>query len=295
MSQSHTSNEDEDLPPVTLVPATQFTLEELTEAYNQTRIDYIVPMPMNVSRLQEYIRNYDVNLEYSAVAVSGGEILALAMLGLRPGHTWITRLGVIPGRRRAGVGEMLMRYLIEQSCSQDVDYVLLEVIKNNVPAHRLFVKLGFYEVRELLVIRRPPGPPKQEIEPYAVQLLGYQKAVESLHQRRSTPSWLDETASLVNAGNLSALRVELNSGARGWLVYQNTVFQLGRLVLQTEAGDPYEVGRAIAHALHSYHPTQDTKSENLPVKDPHWQALQSMNYLESFRRIEMRLDFKKHS
>jgi hypothetical protein len=30
---------------IELVPASQFTLDELTAAYNQTRVDYIVPMP----------------------------------------------------------------------------------------------------------------------------------------------------------------------------------------------------------------------------------------------------------
>ncbi|MBN1487443.1 MAG: GNAT family N-acetyltransferase [Anaerolineae bacterium] len=280
------------LPPVELIPASEFKLEELTDAYNRSRVDYIVPMPMNIARLQEYIRNYDVNLELSVVALVEGDILALSMLGVRPDHTWITRLGVIPGRRRSGTGERMMRYLIEESRHLQVDYITLEVIQNNIPAYRLFRKLHFEEVRDLLIVRRPPGKPKEDINPYAVQLLGYQKAVELLHQRSSLASWLDETPSLVNAGNLSALRVELDDGSRGWLVYQNTVFQLGRLVLQTEVGDPYHVGRALIHALHSYHPMQDTKSENLPPEDLHWEAMQSMGYLESFRRIEMRLDLK---
>ncbi len=37
-------------PPCELVPASAYTVEALTEAYNQTRVDYIVPMPMNPAR-----------------------------------------------------------------------------------------------------------------------------------------------------------------------------------------------------------------------------------------------------
>jgi len=33
---------------------------------------------------------------------------------------------------------------------------MLEVIKNNIPAYQLFLKLGFYEVGEMLVLRHPP-------------------------------------------------------------------------------------------------------------------------------------------
>lgn len=282
--------EVDDSHPLELAPASQFTFETMTDAYNQTRVDYIVPMPMNVARLREYVRNYDIDLEASAVALAGEQILGLAMLGVRGSHAWITRLGVLPASRRRGTGQALMEYLIEQARRREVDFVLLEVIKDNVPAHRLFRKLGFREVRDLLVLRRPPGLPAAGVEPYEAQVLDYQQALALLEQRRSTPSWLDEAPSLRNAGNLAALRVELAGGGQGWLVYQNTVFQLGRLVLQTEAGDPYQVATALLHALHTRHPAQDTKTENLPTGDPHWPALRDFGYLETFRRIEMRLD-----
>ncbi len=55
-----TSSLPEVLPPLLMRPASAFPLEALTDAYNQTRIDYIIPMPMNVTRLREYIHNYDV-------------------------------------------------------------------------------------------------------------------------------------------------------------------------------------------------------------------------------------------
>jgi hypothetical protein len=183
-----------------------------------------------------------------------------------------------------------MEHLIAQSIRLQVPYIILEVIKNNMPAHQLFLKLGFREVRELLVVRRAPTPLDGQNCSYTAQVLNYHQAVELLRQRQSTPSWLDETPSLINAGNLHALRVELETGDRGWLVYQHTVFQLGRLVLQTEVGDPHQVGLALFDAVHRRHPVLDTKSENLPADDPHWPAMQSLGYLESFCRIEMRLD-----
>jgi GNAT superfamily N-acetyltransferase len=279
-----------DEPSVRLLSAIQFTYNELVTAYNQTRVDYIVPMPMNAARLQEYVHTYDVDLELSCVAMEDEHVLGLAMLGVRPGHTWVTRLGVLPVKRRRGTGQLLMECLIEQARNLDVGYVTLDVIKHNDPALRLFLKLGFREMRELMVIRRPPGPPANGIGPYKVNLLDYHHAVALLHQRRAIPSWLDERESLINAGNLAALRVELPTGDWGWLVYQKTVFQLARLVLQTEAGDPHRVGLALTHALHTLHPALDTKSENLPINSPQWPAMQEMGYIESFRRIEMQLD-----
>src|ERR1051326_8900364 len=87
-----------------LIPASHFTIEQLTAIYNQTRVDYLVPMPMNAARLLEYIQTYDIDLEHSLVALQHDQLLGVAMLGVRNDRAWITRLGVIPTTRRTGVG-----------------------------------------------------------------------------------------------------------------------------------------------------------------------------------------------
>ena len=78
-----------------LVPANHFTYEQLVDAYNQTRIDYVVPMPMNVARMREYSRVYDIDLARSVVALEDNIMQGLGMLGVRDNRTWITRLGVL--------------------------------------------------------------------------------------------------------------------------------------------------------------------------------------------------------
>lgn len=277
---------------IDLLPANAFTYEELTDAYNHTRVDYMVPMPMNVNKLREYVETYDVDMDASAVAIDGNEILGLAMLGVRKKRAWITRLGVIQRNRRQGTGETLVNHLIGQARKKELDYIVIEVIKNNIPAHTLFKKKGFKETRELLVLRRPPGAPTVEAPKAKITAIGYNGAVELLKKRVSKPSWLDEKESLVNAGNLEAFYATLEDGSEGWLVYQNTVFQLGRLVIQTEKGNPQNVARALLCHLHSQHPAQDTKTENLPLNDPHWPVFKQMGYIEMFLRIEMVLNLK---
>ena len=269
-----------------LIPASTFTYEELTEAYNHTRIDYIVPMPMNAAKLREYVETYDVDMDASAVAIDGNEILGLGLLGVRKKRAWITRLGVIRNNRRRGTGRGLVEHLIEQAREREATYVILEVIENNVPAYELFAQQGFKETRDLLVLRRPPreleADPTLEITP-----LDGKDVFDLLKQRRSKPSWLDEYESLVNAGQMAAFQAILPDDSQGWLAYQNTMFHLTRLVIQTEAGDPLEVGRALLRELHARYPFQDTKIENLSADDPHWPAFKEMGYIVSFRRNEL--------
>jgi ribosomal protein S18 acetylase RimI-like enzyme len=280
---------------ITLIPASAFSFEELTEAYNHTRVDYLVPMPMNSRKLKEYVENYDIDMDASAVAVDGNEVLGLAMLGVREKRAWLTRLGVIRSNRRRGTGTILVDHLLDQAHQKQVDYVILEVIKDNAAAHHLFLKKGFALTRELLVLSRPPSQvaPPLDLPKANAEFLNSGEASLLLEQRQSRPSWVDEKESLLNAGNLSAIKVSLANGGQGWLVYQNSLFQISRLVIQTEAGNPVEVGRTLLYHLHQRHPFQDTKTENLPADDPHWPAFKAMGYMILFPRLELILPFNQ--
>jgi ribosomal protein S18 acetylase RimI-like enzyme len=100
---------------IKLIPAKRFNIDELTAIYNQTRVDYMIPMPMNAARLAEYVFTYDVDLEHSLVAMQGDDLRGVAMLGVRKDRAWLTRLGVIPSTRRGGVGEALTAGIMEQA------------------------------------------------------------------------------------------------------------------------------------------------------------------------------------
>lgn len=272
---------------VKLIPASQFTLDELTGIYNQTRVDYMVPMPMNAARLAEYISVYDVDLEHSLVAMQGDELRGVAMLGVREGRAWITRLGVIPTTRRSGVGEALMVGLLEQAEKLNIQFDMLEVIKNNTPAHTLFLKLGFYEIGELLVLRRSPVIPPTDPVVADAQRLDRHEALTLVGRDRGTQPWTNQSEALFNAREVSGLHLTLADGSRGWLVYQRQKFTLTRFIYKTEVGDPVKLAYAFLSHLHHQYPRLDTHIENIQINDPHLPAFYQMGYVESFRRIEM--------
>lgn len=270
-----------------LVPASSFTIQQLTAIYNQTRVDYLVPMPMNEARLAEYIRNYDVDLEHSMVAVSDGQMLGVAMLGVREDRAWLTRLGVVPNTRRSGVGRALCEALLDQAENLGIRFHMLEVIKNNVPAHSLFLKLGFYEVGDLLVLRRSPIIPPPDPVIADAQRLDRMEALDLVAQDRGTQPWTNQSESLSNASEVSGLRLTLLDGSTGWLVYQRQKFLLTRFAFKTQSGDPVDMARAFLSHLHHQYPRLDTHLENIQVHDPHLPAFFEAGYVESFQRIEM--------
>lgn len=271
---------------IQLVPASSFSIEQLVAAYNQTRVDYLVPMPMNAARLAEYIHMYDVDLDCSQVAIDGDQILGLAMLGVRPGRTWITRLGVLPVKRRRGMGEALMRALLDATDQLQINCTSLEVIKHNTPAHTLFLKLGFSETRELLVLRRPPGPPT-EIPVAEVAWLDRAEALALLKTRSSAAAWTNETRSFRQVEDVLGLSLRLPDGSTGWLVFERQKFILSHFVMLTIQGNALAVCRALLAHLYQRYPDLDTHAENIPVDDPHLPAFFETRFVESFRRIEM--------
>ena len=274
-------------PSILLTPASKFTIQELTDIYNRTRVDYLVPMPMNAARLEDYIRTYDVDLEHSLVATHEGGCLGVAMLGIRKDRAWVTRLGVIPDTRRRGTGMALTAGLLVQAEDLGIGFTMLEVIKNNEPAHQLFLKLGFYEVGELLVLRRSPTiPPPVPIVADA-QRLDRAEALDLVGRDRGTQPWTNQSETLFNAQDVSGLRLTLADGSRGWLVYQRQKFTLTRFAFKTETGDPVTMACAFLSHLHYQYPRLDTQLENIQVDDPHLPAFYKMGYVESFRRIEM--------
>lgn len=274
------------------VATSHYDYAELAEIYNQARTDYIVPMPMSARKMQEYVEQYDIDLERSAVAIDidDEEPNGICMLGVRGDRTWITRLGVIPVRRRRKAGEFLMRVLLDVSRQMNARLVQLEVIKGNEPAYRLFRKLGFEETRELLVIRRPPGSPAPEALPeMTVTELNEDEIHACLDEREPGAAWTEETMSLINMDGLKGLRVELPSGEDGWIVFHYSPFQLGHFVLSHNKSD--DMLYALICAVHNTYPLHDTKIENLAVDHPTWPQFQRSGYMEAFRRIEMFLYF----
>jgi len=271
--------------PLNLVPASQFSLETLTQAYNQTRVDYIVPMPMNAARLGEYIRIYDVDMDRSVVALKDEEILGINMLALRPGRSWITRLGVLPASRRQGAGNAMMTYLLERSAEAGHGLCMLEVIEGNKPAHKLFVKHGFEETRQLLILRRPPE--QTDAPDCSLTWLDFDAALDLLGHYPGSLAWTNQAETYLNTGDAMGLRCELSRGDRGWMVFRKQRFYLSHFVLHTEAGDPFRVAYALLRLVHGRFPGLDTHTENIASDDPHLPAFWDLGYVEAFRRIEM--------
>ena len=82
------------------------------------------------------------------VALLNGEVVGYIGSHNVLGEVYITNVAVFPEYRCNGIGEKLIKRLIESVENEDADFITLEVRKSNVSAINLYKKCGFCMVGE---------------------------------------------------------------------------------------------------------------------------------------------------
>jgi ribosomal protein S18 acetylase RimI-like enzyme len=273
--------------------SSDYNFDELADIYNATRVDYIVPMPMNGRRMKDYVYDFDVDLHRSLIITDRDNVpAAIGMIAFRGKRAWLTRLGVVPHMRQHKLGHRLMTSLLQRASAYGANHVQLEVIVGNEPAKRLFIKHNFAPERELAVLNRPPAQLASRTPTTAlVTALELDAAQARLATKRIVqPSWLDESSSLAKTEDLTGFLATLPDGSEGWVLFRKSRFQLTHFAINVPTAHTHTMLNALFDTIHRTYPSLDAKLENFPVDAPGLDALKQIGYIEVFRRIEMHRD-----
>ncbi len=82
------------------------------------------------------------------VALLNGEIVGYIGSHNVLGEVYITNVAVFPEYRKKGIGEALVKWLIETIEGENAEFITLEVRKSNISAINLYEKCGFCAVGE---------------------------------------------------------------------------------------------------------------------------------------------------
>jgi ribosomal-protein-alanine N-acetyltransferase len=80
------------------------------------------------------------------VAVQGERIVGYAVMSMGAGEAHILNLCICEDERRAGIGRLLIRYLLDQAEGAGMLEAFLEVRPSNAIAIRLYQSLGFTQI-----------------------------------------------------------------------------------------------------------------------------------------------------
>ncbi|MBE7011781.1 MAG: ribosomal-protein-alanine N-acetyltransferase [Ruminococcaceae bacterium] len=108
-----------------------------------------------------FLRELDNKIAYYIVAISHGKVAGYGGLWNICGEADITDIATHPDFRRMGIGEGILDELIKYCKENKITKINLEVRESNIPAQKLYEKLGFiydgqrknyYENRETAIL-----------------------------------------------------------------------------------------------------------------------------------------------
>lgn len=120
-------------------PMQKSDVDEIIEIEN---VSFTDPWPRSL--ISEGFKNrladqYVIELDEGAIAA-----YCQCWMVLDEGH--ILNIAVAPGFKRMGLGRRLMEFIIKIMIARGINYVLLEVKINNIPAQSLYNSMGFRQI-----------------------------------------------------------------------------------------------------------------------------------------------------
>ena len=248
--------------PIALTPATGLAMPALADLFNRAYEGYEVPLHVDAGAVEFMHEAFDLSPERSRIAWRDERPIGLAMLAVRGTRAWVGGMGVASEARRAGVGEQLMRALLDSGRAAGVKRVQLEVLEPNTRARALYEKLGFRTFRRLEVWQwdAPASATGSSVE-----ACDPRDARQRLKAARRAPDpWQREDATIDRLDvSTPALRAVHTSG--GDAIYRVTDGRAS--VLQMAAGDERTAG-ALLDAIRSRAGVSVLRYLNVPDSDP---------------------------
>lgn len=270
--------------PTTFTTAAELTLGELAELFTRAYEGYAVPMHVDAGAMAFMEETFDLWPVRSHVAWRDGRSAGVAMLGIRGDRGWVGGMGVVPESRRQGVGEQLMRALIDSARAAGVRRLGLEVLESNDGARLLYEKLGFARWRRLEVLMWDGTP--SERAGTASACAPREARARIAAARRTSEPWqrADETLDRLDVST-PALRALSTPG--GDAVYRITEGRAS--VLQLHATSATSAG-VLLDTIRTRDGVRTVRYLNVPDDDLAAVALRARGAACSVAQVEMALD-----
>jgi ribosomal protein S18 acetylase RimI-like enzyme len=129
----------------------------LHHAFLEAFSDYVVPLQPTEEGLRDMFTRRGADLTLSCGAFENGKLVGFTINGIDEFEALLTIYdtgsGVHPEFRRRGISDAIFRFLLPKLKETGAEQYLLEVFENNLPAVRLYQKIGFQTFRKFRAYR----------------------------------------------------------------------------------------------------------------------------------------------
>ena len=212
---------------MTFEPASNWSHAELAEIFNAGYEGYFTPFTLDEAAFRFMVTTWDDDLDASRVVLVDGEPAGICKLAIRGDRGWIAGIGIAAPHRGKGLGEALMREVIDVARARRLRELWLEVLTPNEPALALYEKLGFETVRDVEVWTLE-GIAVRERNAQPVPLEQAQARIA--RERREREPWQRADESVANYEGVEALESD-----RGAILFKRSGERLS--LLQGVAAD----------------------------------------------------------
>lgn len=131
--------------------------ENAHRIFGQAFSDYIVPFQLTEEQFRIHIVLNAVDLSRSMACFDNGHLVGFSLNGFGKWNgiptVYDAGTGVISSHRKRGISESMFRKMLSIFRDEGYKQCLLEVIRQNEPAVRLYEKLGFERTRDLYLMQ----------------------------------------------------------------------------------------------------------------------------------------------
>ncbi|QRK08669.1 GNAT family N-acetyltransferase [Archangium violaceum] len=153
-----------------LTPASELPLHSLSTLFARVFEGYFVTIPDAPLLFDARVRGEHISLADSRIARVDGEPVGLVLMARRGRESRVAGMGIVPTHRNRKLGGAMLLPLMEEARARGDTRMQLEVIEQNLPAVKLYERLGFQRVRRLVGFVGTPIPEPaslEEVEPIA--------------------------------------------------------------------------------------------------------------------------------
>jgi ribosomal protein S18 acetylase RimI-like enzyme len=285
------------------------SVAQLAEATNRTFTGYFVSIQHTTHSFARFCCAFQLDMALSVLLQTDpGELVGLAMLGIRDLRGWCGGFGIVPEYRGRGLAAHLIAGLITQARRAGLTTLQLEVLTQNTAAIRVYRNAGFEVTRDVLIlaaeapqVQAAIGPSHRRDE-YRSELLTLEQALAVQNAVAMSPQpaypWQRDLASLITGRKVQCRLATREGRPRALLIYRivpsSGAISIDRCIFDEEAAAHALLGRAIEEAMAAHSAAEGTGLTlhvlNEPEGSPLLALLQPLGFRATNRQHEMKLE-----
>lgn len=145
----------------------EVTISQIVDVFNASFANYFVPIQFTATSLRAKMKQEGTQLSLSVGAFDGEQLVGIILQGVREQdgkrEVYNGGTGVLPSYRGQQITEKMYQFILPKLREGNIHKALLEVITENIPAIKVYERVGFQKVRKLICWKKTNNIPSTNL------------------------------------------------------------------------------------------------------------------------------------